>query len=396
MTTSNTTTSFGSVTRTLHWLTALLILTAIPLGVIANDMAVDADSIALKTTLFSVHKTIGVAAFFVGLIRILWALRQIHPVPLHPERSTETAVAGLIHWLLYVSLMAVPLTGWIHHAAVSGFAPILWPFGQGLPLVPQSETVATIFSTAHEVFTKILVASVLLHIAGALKHHLIDRDDTLRRMSRGTSAPARVQSSPRSRVPMLAAFAIYAAGAALTYSLLPTAQVTAAAAPAPTSDAANWQVSQGNLGLSVKQMGATVDGSFATWTADIQFDETASTADLGQVTVSIDLGSLALGSVSDQAKSADFLDTATHPTASFTAKIQAEGDAYKAVGTLTLHGITAPLTLPFSLQINGDTAIMQGETTLDRRDFGIGATYSDEATVGFPVTISVNLTAKRT
>ena len=139
MSARNTPRSFGTVTRTFHWLTALLILTAIPLGVIANRLPYDtAQALAQKAQLFSLHKTLGIAAFLLGLARILWALVERHPAPLHPDRKAELTLASAVHWLLYISLVAVPLTGWVHHAAVTGFAPILWPFGQTLPVVPLS------------------------------------------------------------------------------------------------------------------------------------------------------------------------------------------------------------------------------------------------------------------
>lgn len=57
--------------------------------------------------------------------------------------------------------------------------------------------------------------------------------------------------------------------------------------------------------------------------------------------------------------------------------------------------MTIPVELPFTLDIQGDTARMTGNTTLDRRDFGMGATYPDESTVGFAVTVTVDLTARR-
>lgn len=384
---SNTTSSYGSVARTLHWLTALLILTAFPLGLIANDMAADAANIAQKTQLFSIHKTLGIAAFFVGLSRILWALSQTHPTPLHPERRAETWAAAFVHWSLYIAMMALPLTGWIEHAALDGFAPILWPFGQDLPLVAKSEATAALFATLHEIFGKVLMISIALHILGALKHHFIDRDATLSRMTRG-SAVATPSAAPRSLTPLIAALAIYVFGAGLTYAMLPTA-------PEAAATGGNWQVSQGSLGFSVKQMGAAVDGSFATWTAEIQFDETVTDGEAGRVTAVIDLSSVNLGSITDQVKSADILDVAKHPSAVFTAQILRKGDTYNAEGTLTLHGVEKPLTLPFTLQITGESAEMQGETGFDRRDFGIGAGYKDESTVGFPVTIKIALTAKR-
>jgi len=217
---ANSPTRFGTVARSLHWLTALLILTAIPLGLYANSVPyVTSDALAAKAQMFSLHKTVGVAAFIVAVVRIVWALTQSRPAPLHPERQVEVAMADLVRWMLYISHRAVPLSGWVHHAATTRFAPILWPFGQNLPLVQKIPSVEHIAATAHGLFTKLLIASILLHIAGALKHHLIDRDATLQRMVSGGVAPDIPKAAHHGIAPMLAALAIYAAGAGLAIAL---------------------------------------------------------------------------------------------------------------------------------------------------------------------------------
>jgi len=394
----NSAQSFGLVTRTFHWLTALLILTAIPLGVIANQLPYDsAEALAQKAQLFSLHKTLGVAAFLLGLARILWALVERHPAPLHPERRAELTLAGAVHWLLYISLVAVPLSGWVHHAAVTGFAPILWPFGQTLPFVPQSEAVGTAAGAAHWVFTKLLGLAILLHIAGALKHHLIDKDATLLRMLRGVRAPERPDMVRNGRLPVLVAFVLYAAGAGVAALLVPNGEAVAAsgaeASVAETSG--NWRVVEGSLGFTVKQMGADVTGSFANWTADIRFDEAVVDGSHGTVNVAIDTASLTLGSVTKQALEAEFFDVTSHPTATFTADILPGTGGYVAQGELTLRGASKPITLPFTLKITGNQARMAGTVTLDRRDFGMGASYGDEASVGFGVVVAVDRVAER-
>ena len=390
---ANSPTGFGSLARSLHWLTALLILSAIGLGLYGADMPYGSGAeLAAKAQVYSLHKTIGIASFAVALIRILWALTQPRPVPLHPERRLQTALADLVHWMLYTAMLVVPLSGWVTHAATTGFAPILWPFGQDLPLVPKSATVEHAAAAMHWLCGKLLMVSIALHIAGALKHHLIDRDATLRRMLSGAAAPDHPRPHRHGAAPVLAAVVIYAAGAGLAIALNPAEPAPAtAAAPAPTSG--NWQVTQGTLGFSIPQMGSSVNGSFATWTADIAFDEATGT---GQVTVTIDMTSLALGSVSDQARAADFLDTATHPSATFTAVIRPAPDGtYMADGRLALHGIDAPLALSFALAVKGDLATMQAQVAIDRRSFGIGAKYPDEKTVGFVADVKVALTAMR-
>ncbi|NRB04188.1 MAG: cytochrome b/b6 domain-containing protein, partial [Rhodobacteraceae bacterium] len=125
----NTAQHYGSVAKTFHWLTALLILTLIPTGIIANGLPFEtSEELARKARLFSVHKTLGVVLFFVALARILWALRQRKPDGLASHNKVEGFAAETVHWLLYGSLVLVPMTGWIHHAATTGFAPIWWPF----------------------------------------------------------------------------------------------------------------------------------------------------------------------------------------------------------------------------------------------------------------------------
>jgi len=154
----NSTSHYGSVTKFLHWVMALGILTMIPLGIIAHDAPFDSsDALARKALLFSVHKTLGVALFFAALSRIFWALSQPKPALLNSEKPVESFLAGLVHWMLYASLVGVPLSGWIGHAATTGFAPIWWPFGQSLPFVPKDEAVAHVFSWLHFVLLLALV-----------------------------------------------------------------------------------------------------------------------------------------------------------------------------------------------------------------------------------------------
>ena len=206
----NTPTSYGAATRLLHWLTALLILIAFPLGLLANraDLA-DAAAVERAYSLFSLHKTVGMMALAIGLLRILWSFTQPRPVPLHPARLAETFIAATAHWSLTLALLLVPLSGWLTHAAEPGFAPILGPFPQTLAAIPESPALARTAGAVHWLATKLLGLAILLHVAGALKHALVDRDETLPRMWRGV--PAGSGAHPPARGPALAAAAIWLA-----------------------------------------------------------------------------------------------------------------------------------------------------------------------------------------
>jgi len=196
---ANTRTRYGAVAKTFHWLVALLILAAWPLGYFASDLAHQITDPDIATTqaqadraalLFSLHKTVGVAIFFTALARIAWALGQPKPRLLNGDRPVEARAAETAHWLLYGSLVAVPLSGWVSHAASTGFAPIWWPFGQSLPFVPKEAGLAETAATLHYILQWVLVGALAAHVAGALKHHLIDRDATLRRSGRPPASPA--------------------------------------------------------------------------------------------------------------------------------------------------------------------------------------------------------------
>ncbi|WP_298433204.1 cytochrome b/b6 domain-containing protein [uncultured Jannaschia sp.] len=390
----NTVQTYGWVARTFHWTIAVLIVTAVILGREAHHapFATDAE-LAQKAWLFSFHKTVGVTVFFVALARIVWALSQPRPRPLHD--GWEAMLASVVHWLLYGSLVIVPLLGWTEHAATTGFAPIWWPFGQGLPFVPQDPELAKTLATLHTTFVKVLIGAVLLHVLGAIKHAVLDRDATLGRMLRGTD-PGPLPTVRPHVLPALAAVGVWAATLVVGLALVPAEAPAGPQVAATTTAASNWTVEDGTLSITVTQLGAPVTGSFADWSAAIDFDpEPRADGTLGAVEVVVATGSLTLGSVTAQATGAEFLDANGFPTAGYDAVIRAEGDGYVADGTFTLRGTEVPLMLPFTLEIEGDRAVMAGAEMLDRRDFGMGTAYPDETNVGFGVTIDVALTARR-
>lgn len=397
----NTGNAYGGIAKLFHWATAALILVLVPLGFAATQLAKrfqanpETVSVETLTTLFSIHKTLGVMVFFVALGRIIWALIQPKPKLLHGDRRLEAFAAETVHWALYGSLVAVPLSGWIHHAATRGFAPIWWPFGQGLPLIPQSPQLSELFSTLHFFFVLVMVASLLLHIAGAAKHHIIDRDATLRRM-----LPGRTTAQPSAHQPSHWP-SLLTAGALLILPVGLSADLSSVAAPAPVEleQPSQWQVAEGQLSLEIQQLGSTVAGQFDQWSAAITYDPALPGPEKGAVDVQIVISSLTLGSVSDQAMGADYFDTSTHPTAQFQATLREQDNQLVADGTLTVKSISTPLILPVTLTLQDapdqQIALASGAFTLDRRTFDIGGSVPDEGTLGFEVHLNFSLKAQK-
>jgi cytochrome b561/polyisoprenoid-binding protein YceI len=389
-------TTYNGVTKIFHWLTALFIIAIIPLGVIANALPIEtSDQLATKALVFSLHKTLGVAVFFVALLRILWAVTQTKPGPLHPDRKAETFAAEAVHWVLYISLVAVPLTGWIEHASTTGFAPIWWPFGQSLFFVPQSEALSEVFAGLHWMFGKLMVASILLHIAGGLKHQFIDKDATLRRMwfTKADVPDAGVHVSKNGPRLVAALAFVGAAGAAYGFGFFESHEHAIESA-ALADVASDWAVQDGDIAITISQFGSDVTGSFADWTSEISFDPAPADI-MGDVTTVIAIGSLTLGSVTADAMGSDYFDVENHPTATFAADIKPAGDSFVADGNLTIKGTSLPVQMPFDLVLDGDTATMTGAITIDRQDFQVGASQTDAGSLGFEVAVDITLTAQK-
>lgn len=389
---TNTSTRYGSVARLLHWTIAVLVLVDIALGLVGKFTPRTGGTVDFLQLLYSTHKTIGVTVLGLAVVRVIWAISQPRPVPLHPERRAETFAAETAHWLLYAAIFVVPLSGWVMHSAEVGYAPIWWPFGQNLPFVPKSEDIAHTVASVHWAAGIVLGLTVAAHIAGALKHAVIDRDSTLARMVRGTDAGNPAAGAAKHGASALLALVIWGVvigGTLVAYGPADhDAETTAAVQPAPAS---GWAVQDGTLSIAVIQLGAPVTGTFANWQAAIEYDPDTGT---GQVSATIDTTSLTLGSVTDQAKGPDFFDIETYSQATFEGEIaQQDGPSHVAIGELTLVGQTVPVTFTFDLEVTDGTAVMSGSTVLDRRDFGMGEDYPDESSVGFSVDVAIDLTA---
>ena len=167
--------------RSLHWLLALGIVGNFALGVYMSDLPFS----PARLQYYSWHKWAGVLVLAFSAVRLL--TRLVSPPPALPD-AVEATMPGwqklahhATHIGLYALFFAVPLSGWAFSSA-AGFPVVL--FGV-LPLpdwVPVSPDLADVLKPLHRLAAYALAALVLLHVAAALKHALIDRDGLLRRM----------------------------------------------------------------------------------------------------------------------------------------------------------------------------------------------------------------------
>jgi cytochrome b561 len=173
---------YSKIAIALHWTIALMIIGNV-IGAFVFDGLLDSADPAERARgvmIVGIHKSIGLTVLVLSLLRLLW--RLTHGFPRLPEHMArwEIALARANHLAFYVLMIAVPVAGYVMVSA--GRFPLTW-FGLfAVPKLPVGEALGDLAHEAHEILAFTTVALVGLHVAGALKHHFLDRDDVLARM----------------------------------------------------------------------------------------------------------------------------------------------------------------------------------------------------------------------
>ncbi len=171
------TTRYTGAAIGLHWVIAVAIVATFSLGIYMHELPLSPD----KLKLYSWHKWAGVTIFLLVLARIVWRLAHRPPAPVAGMPAWQRQAAEAVHVLLYVLMVAVPISGWLMSSAKG--VPTVWFGVLPLPdLVGKDKGLGELLETAHKALNLGMAALVLVHVGAALKHHLVDRDDVLVRM----------------------------------------------------------------------------------------------------------------------------------------------------------------------------------------------------------------------
>ena len=174
---ANSPSAYGSVSKTLHWLIALLIILMLAGGFFMDDIA----NKSLKMTVFNLHKLTGILILVLMVCRLVWRLSNPRPDLAPQTPRFEKVMATLGHSLLYVLVIAMPLSGWIMSTAAD-HAPTLGGLSLALPFIARSQALSALFYSYHQTIAWVIIAIIVLHVAAALKHHFIDKDQVLKGM----------------------------------------------------------------------------------------------------------------------------------------------------------------------------------------------------------------------
>ena len=168
---------YTGVAITLHWLIAAAILGTFLLAQTMTEMQLS----PAKLKLYSYHKWIGVTIFLLVLMRLAWRVWHRPPPPPASMPAWQHSAASIAHFFLYALTLAIPVSGWLMSSA-SGFQVVYLGLLPIPDLLAKNKDMADQLKQLHEALNWLMLLVVALHVAAALKHHLVDRDDVLRRM----------------------------------------------------------------------------------------------------------------------------------------------------------------------------------------------------------------------
>lgn len=169
---------YGFVSRMLHWTIAILFLSLIPMGMFASMIP---EGTWFRNQYYVVHKTIGVLVFALVLVRLFWNRRSRRPELDASLKPQERKWAHRVHIMLYVIMIALPVTGYVM-TSFHGFPTYFFSL-EIQPFWGKSDAYI-IWGTFHKYILPYILYIVLgAHILGAMKHHFIDKHEgALKRM----------------------------------------------------------------------------------------------------------------------------------------------------------------------------------------------------------------------
>lgn len=428
----NQVTQYSSGAIWLHWLIAFALAAEIAIGF---TMPKDASGFAL----FQLHKSIGITILILTVVRIGW--RLTHERPAKVEGGLTGFLASAVHVLFYAFMILAPLTGWAVVSSAELDVPTLLFGVVPWPHLPIAQSLNHTIEEAHELLAFLGLGLFVLHVVGALRHHIARGDDFIGRMSPSRTGAMGLLLG--AGVIVLGAAAFFWLSAAFpkgerpapveqvavideapaeidpteegveeateeeavedeaveeepteeeeaAEAAEPEPQPVAAAAPPPT-----WAIQPGGtLRFSVASGDMQMNGSFGQWGGRIVMNpDDPSTA---QLSIDVQLSSATMNDATqDQMlRGADFLAASANPTATWrsTSVTSLGGGRYRAEGTLSLKGASRAQAITFTLSGSGNSRSVTGQAVIDRNAFSVGV-GSNAAGLGGNVTLNFAFSA---
>lgn len=399
MTIKNNNISYGTLAKFFHWTIALLIIGLLLVGLYMGNIP----NSPFKFQVYMLHKSFGLTVLWLAGLRILWRFYTHPPPVIESQKSWEKLLAKLTHTLLYIAMFGMPLSGWVMSSA--GEHPVPY-FGLMMPdIVGKNHDLAGLARDAHGLIANILIAAILLHAAGAFKHHIIDRDMTLNRM-----IPNFLNSIwPLVLMVVVALFGLGVVGIKTMEKNNENHHVQTIINENAQTDAKKiritneWKIvqEQSQINFTGDVYNKKFEAHFSDFDGSIIFDPNNLTTSRADIDINLKTVNSADAERDANMMGADWFNVADFPVAEFHAagfEAAAEGQ-YVAIGDLTLAGKTMPLTIPFGLDIvendEGRRAYVEGQFTINRLDYDLGGEkWRATDIVGQNILVNIRLVAE--
>ncbi len=426
----NTPSSYAWPAQLLHWSVAALIVTQFVLAKLA-ERADDNEAKLAQLALLANHKSVGITILGLALLRVCW--RFISPPPALPTAMPGWQIwaSKLSHAVLYVLLFLLPISGWLMSSAsaytVSWFGLFELP-----DLVAPSKALKELLIDAHHLLGKALFIIALLHIAAALKHHFVDKDDILKRMisyasftvfavlltstlwSFATvdtnkraavetpSMPKAVVEEPQAGLPEAVAdepqVIVPEAVAEKPQEIVSTAAVEESTEKADENRLYAWDIDYeaSSIEFTAEQAGAKFSGVWPAWRAEMFFDADALTQSKFDVRIDVSKVDTRDEERDVTLEEPEWFYSQKFPEAKFlTGEFKKNSDGtFMAASTLTIKGFGAPVKFNFSVEESAEKKILTGNARLDRLSLKVGTgEWTDLENVGQYVDVKVRVEA---
>ena len=174
----NSENKWGLIAKLLHWVVAIVVIAMFVMGLWMEDL--NYDHIWYHKAPF-IHKSVGILLFFVIIFRIIWRLINKTPKPPATHSKAEKILAKLMHFGIYVILLSVIVAGYMMSTS-RGHSVSVFDWFEIPALFTPFEDQGKIAGALHYYIAILLISMVVLHALAAIKHHFINKDDTLKRM----------------------------------------------------------------------------------------------------------------------------------------------------------------------------------------------------------------------
>ena len=171
--------TYSSGSKFLHWLIAFIVILMLLVSFFLGDLQKKYQPFA-----YMIHKSFGLTVLFLMMARFFWIWRSGKPALPKTVSTSERFLSRIVQYGFYVFLICMPICGWIMSVAGNKVPSYFDLFKMPLPIAA-NKVLEKWMDQSHKTIAWILIALIFLHIAGALKHHYIDKDKVLKHMLPG-------------------------------------------------------------------------------------------------------------------------------------------------------------------------------------------------------------------